>query len=103
MHGECMLVRESISKLPAEKEFNNLTLNASEENRCGVIYGMFISWRDDVPTRLKNIYWHWRNGCHFCSFPACSSFRFMKCNNFCWAPCAALTRRQRGRLESLQG
>lgn len=42
MHGECMLVRESISKLPAEKEFNNLTLNASEENRCGVIYGMLI-------------------------------------------------------------
>lgn len=37
-----MLVRESISKLPAEKEFNNLTLNASEENRCGVIYGMLI-------------------------------------------------------------
>lgn len=60
------MVGESISKLPVEKEFNNLTLNACKENCCGAMNGMFISWRDHVPTRLKNIYWHWRNGCHFC-------------------------------------
>lgn len=66
----CGMVGESISKLPVEKEFNNLTLNACKENCCGAMNGMFISWRDHVPTRLKNIYWHWRNGCHFClSFP----------------------------------